>query len=662
MFCQISRELRVMVLALLSQGLFLGCSTGEEPGQTETLANVQQRQSTEPLCQCTQPNGDKGEIACYDYCFKGGSWSCGDASEGCGVVCKFEDMSAYPGDECEAQGPGSIYRGECALSGVTPANRAGCCPACLTTTFACGGINNPMACGRSGEECKTCEDKNPNDCWFPTCKDGECVGDEDRAPVGTSCLDENNDRGRCADDGVCCMGCLTPGGGCLKGEAPGACGQGGVLCNVCDNGEACDGAEQCEDGRCVDGEPLECDDDNPCTDDSCDDAEGCQADVNVALPCSDGDGCTADDECHGDGSCAGTPVTCDDGNDCTDDSCDDGLCEFVAANDTDACDDGSSCTLVTTCDGGECVSSSASICHDTSNPCKTSSCGDDGLGTCMEINRDDDTPCDDGNPCTADDSCQAGVCGGGGATDCNDNNNCTSDSCDDVTGCTHADVAGECADGDLCTTNDRCQAGECVGDAVDCPALNECTSSGTCDPASGLCSVQLVEDGTECGNGGECETGQCVNEDEPGTGGTAGNGGTGGSGVGGTGGTGGTGTTGDAGAAGETGDGGTSSTTSSNAGSGGTSGNGGAGGTAGNGGAGGTNGGGTNAGGTSNLGGNAGTAGAGGTYAGDDFQRDPKGCDCRTAPGSATPSHAGLGLLGLGAMLGGRLRRRTRDR
>ncbi|HEU5076585.1 MAG TPA: MYXO-CTERM sorting domain-containing protein [Polyangiaceae bacterium] len=656
MFGQISRGLQLTVLALAGQGLYLGCSAADEPGEPEPVASVQQRQDG-AKCECVDSDGNAATIICYDTCFD--SVTCGSQREPCDAVCKF-GVLATPGDKCEAVTPKGDVVGVCAASGVGSADRAGCCPACLTKDYACGGMNDAMACGESGQ-CSVCEDTNRDDCWQPTCKEGSCIGDETPAPVGNACVVDGG-RGRCADDGVCCLGCLTPGGACLEGTAAGACGTDGSACVNCDDGEACDGAEQCEAGSCVDGTPLECDDNNPCTEDSCDEVTGCENDVDVTRTCSDGDGCTTDDECHTDGSCAGTPVTCDDGNDCTEDSCDEGLCAFAPANDTEACDDGSSCTVLTVCDAGECVSASPEVCHDTSNPCKTSSCGEDGLGTCMEINREDATPCDDGNPCTTDDSCQAGVCSGGGETDCDDNNDCTTDVCDAVTGCSYTNVSGECADGNLCTVDDRCQAGQCVGDPVECPAANECTANGQCDDESGLCSLLLVEDGTECGNGGECDTGQCVGEDPVGAGGSAGTGGTGGVGAGGTS-TGGT--TGDAGAAGETGEGGTGGGSGASA-SGGTSAvTGGAGGTSASGGAGAVGGAGgtTTGGGAAGAGGGlGGAAGSGGTYTGEDFQREAKGCDCRTAPGSAVPQHPALGLMGLGAMLAGRLRRRKRAR
>ena len=57
------------------------------------------------------------------------------------------------------------------------------------------------------------------------------------------------------------------------------------------------------------------------TDDKCDPSSGC-VQLNVDIPCDDGDPCTSDDMCAS-GICAGTPVdACDDGDACTtNDSC-----------------------------------------------------------------------------------------------------------------------------------------------------------------------------------------------------------------------------------------------------------------------------------------------------------------------------------------------------
>lgn len=659
-FGRISRGVRLAVLAVVVQALYLGCSAGDEPGKPEPVASITQNQIAEK-CECVNSRGEADTILCADSCFK--TVSCGSPTEPCASVCVFKTMTNVF-DGCEAVGPGGDYKGYCASGGVNPGNRAGCCASCMTKDGFCGGPSNPTACGES-DTCEVCPDKDREDCWLPTCKGGKCVGDETPAPVGNACVTPGGDKGRCATGGLCCAGCLTPGGSCVEGNTAGACGTQGAACMNCDNGKACDGAEQCKGGSCVAGTPLKCDDNDPCTADTCDDATGCQNQIDTTLPCSDGDGCTENDACHADGSCSGTPITCDDGNDCTADSCAEGRCVFVPANDNAPCEDGSSCTEGTTCNAGVCVASGATVCHDTENPCKASSCGDDGQGDCVEVDRPDGTPCDDGNPCTTADSCQEGMCKGGGDTDCDDGNPCTDDDCDESLGCFYVNATGECADGNLCTVDDRCQDGECVGEPVDCPAANECTLSGLCDEASGLCSLLLVENGTECGNGGECQTGQCVDEDPVGSGGTSGSGGSSGNGgtdgdvtnSGGTSGNGGT-----SGAA-NNGSGGSTNPDSGGSSAGGSSGNGGS--SADSGGAGGTGnvngaGGSDASGGSSSLGGSGGTVGSAGTYSGDDFEREAQGCACRTAPGGDTPSHAGLGLLGLGAMLGGRLRRRKR--
>ena len=96
---------------------------------------------------------------------------------------------------------------------------------------------------------------------------------------------------------------------------------------------------------------LDCNDGNPCTDDSCDPVLGCQHSNNTD-PCNDGNECTILDRCAA-GSCGGTAVVCNDSNACTTDSCSPTLgCVFT--NNTAACDDGNSCTAGDTCGGGVC--------------------------------------------------------------------------------------------------------------------------------------------------------------------------------------------------------------------------------------------------------------------------------------------------------------------
>jgi len=96
----------------------------------------------------------------------------------------------------------------------------------------------------------------------------------------------------------------------------------------------------------------QCDDGNQCTTDTCD-AGTC---LNVALGCDDGDACTTDACDPGTGNCASTPVDCDDGVACTVDTCNasTGQC-FSDDSGCPACAEvGESCVADSECCGGKC--------------------------------------------------------------------------------------------------------------------------------------------------------------------------------------------------------------------------------------------------------------------------------------------------------------------
>src|SRR5207249_9631665 len=98
--------------------------------------------------------------------------------------------------------------------------------------------------------------------------------------------------------------------------------------DLCDGEEACAGVLGCQEG-----EATSCDDANACTDDSCDAERGCTHTDNTN-PCDDGSVCTSGDSCDG-GLCVGglTP-DCNDGNSCTDDSCNPQMGCFHVSNST----------------------------------------------------------------------------------------------------------------------------------------------------------------------------------------------------------------------------------------------------------------------------------------------------------------------------------------
>ena len=173
------------------------------------------------------------------------------------------------------------------------------------------------------------------------------------------------------------------------------------------------------------------------------------------------------------------------------------------------------CQESSTCDGlGACTvvnKSAGASCTDDGNACTSDACDDSG--GCAHL------PVADGDPCGSGMVCAAGNCGSGcfiagafiasGAS--NPANACQL--CAPGTSTTNwSDVGAgsSCDDGDPCTENDSCQAGACApGTAKSCPAPDECHSVGTCTLPSGECSFTAKDDGSPC-SGGTCSSGACV--------------------------------------------------------------------------------------------------------------------------------------------------------
>ena len=62
-----------------------------------------------------------------------------------------------------------------------------------------------------------------------------------------------------------------------------------------------------------------------------------------------------------------------------------------------------------------------------------------------------------------------------------------------------------CDDGNACTQTDTCRAGTCTGaNPVACSAADQCHTTGTCAPATGLCSNPAKQDGATCDDGNTC--------------------------------------------------------------------------------------------------------------------------------------------------------------
>jgi len=182
-------------------------------------------------------------------------------------------------------------------------------------------------------------------------------------------------------------------------------------------------------------------------------AAGCAVDTS-ALPGQDGSA----------GSCLDDPNACDDGVDCTRDSC---SAAGVCTNTTDD----------TLCGGSEVCDELAGCLAETS--CVAADCRDaaeNPLGCQLGVCQADGT-------CIGESTCEAGetCCGDGNCMDCDDNNPCTEDSCDS-SGCVHLPLDGtDCSDGMFCNGSETCSAGTCM------PSTDPCLGDTVCDEGSDRC-------------------------------------------------------------------------------------------------------------------------------------------------------------------------------
>ncbi|HIA04333.1 MAG TPA: hypothetical protein EYN66_20975, partial [Myxococcales bacterium] len=363
------------------------------------------------------------------------------------------------------------------------------------TTDSChsalGCQNDPMANGTSCGDTNACNGTE-------SCQGGKCT-------LGSPLT--------CGDSNPCTNDSCDPKSGCVNTAVSNG--------TACSDNNACNGKEACQSGKCSAGTPPDCNDSNACTSDSCSPATGCNnTPVGNGTNCSDNNVCNGAETCQS-GSCAkGTPLTCDDGNTCTSDSCDATTgCQFQAVAANTPCSDGNVCNGKETCQAGSCTQGTPQDCND-GNACTTDSCN--SLSGCQNQPALNGTPCPDANLCNGNETCQSGKCAAGITIKCDDGKQCTLDACDPKLGCTNKEAVNDtpCPDATLCNGNELCQNGTCAaGVPPNCDDKNPCTAN-VCNATTGCGSTNLANgsacpDNDLCNGNEQCKNGVCQSTAAP---------------------------------------------------------------------------------------------------------------------------------------------------
>jgi len=240
----------------------------------------------------------------------------------------------------------------------------------------------------------------------------------------------------------------------------------------CDDGLYCNVGETCQSGVCTGGATRDCDDFDICTTDSCNEAtDSCEHSPAAAdgTLCDDGLYCTVNDVCTS-GMCGGEARDCSDVVACTIDSCDEGNDACVNTADDPYCDNGLYCDGFETCDALLGCQAGTPVECDDYNECTTDSCNE-GEGSCEYMPVADDTACAGGVCCGG--TCMVPACLAD--VDCNDGDACTEDICFSPGTCSafcDNEEISTCGDDDGC-----CPAGCDYTNDNDCQATTKCWSA-----------------------------------------------------------------------------------------------------------------------------------------------------------------------------------------
>jgi filamentous hemagglutinin len=240
---------------------------------------------------------------------------------------------------------------------------------------------------------------------LPSCGDGF-------KDAGEQCDDGNTQNGDC-----CSATCQFEANGstCTSDSNPctnDVCNASGVCTHPnntapCNDGLFCNGADTCSGGTCVVHAGNPCTGGPECANTCNEVADNCF--VAAGTTCTDDGNVCTNDVCNGSGGCThpGNSAACDDDVFCNGiDTCSGGSCSIHTG---DPCAGGPECMGSCNESAENCFDLSGTACTDDGNVCTDDTC--DGVGTCAHSNNT--APCDDGNPCTLNDTCGGGTCQSG---------------------------------------------------------------------------------------------------------------------------------------------------------------------------------------------------------------------------------------------------------
>lgn len=331
-------------------------------------------------------------------CVAGTTVSCSGLDDACNVgVCdsKTGACKATPrmdGTGCD-DGNACTKVDSCAAGKCTGSSAVTC-----TATDQCHDVGS---CDKATGVCS-----NPNKTNGSGCTDGNACTQTDTCQTGV-CTGSNpvvcTPSNQCHNAGTC----DTKSGACSNPIRTGSC----------DDGDKCTQTDACSAGSCVGGNPVVC-----AASDQCHNVGTCVSATGICtdpaktdgVKCDDNNACTSSDTCQGGACQSGTPKTCTALGQCYKAGvCDtkDGSCSNPPADTTTTCNDGNFCTANDKCDGNGACGGSTVVCPTPGNVCKTNTC-DVAVG-CKLGDQPPTTPCDDASACTQLDLCSKGVCTGG---------------------------------------------------------------------------------------------------------------------------------------------------------------------------------------------------------------------------------------------------------